>query len=54
MKNCNSEGYLSIVVNFFIDKFADTPYCKTTWRVCENHTRVISSPELDIQIQVLH
>ena len=54
MQNCNSEGYLSIVVNFFTDKFVDVPYCKTLWRVCENHARVIASPELDIRVQVLH
>jgi len=54
MKNCNSEEHLSIMVNFFTDKFADVPYCKTIWKVCQNHARVIASSELEIRVQVLH
>ncbi len=54
MKDCNSEGCLSIMVNFFTDSFAEIPHCKTIWRVCKNHARAISSPELDIRVQVSH
>ena len=54
MKNCNAEGFIVITFDFFTDKYAGKPYCKAFWRICDYHARAISSPELNIRIQVLN
>lgn len=53
MNDCRKKGRLSLIMNFYTDQLADIPYCKTIWILCENHIRAISSPVLDIQVQIV-
>jgi len=51
---CNAEAYFVIMLYYYPSRFAKKPSCKTVFRMCEKHARIISGNETVVKIQILN